>query len=83
MSNGSAIRMREMSSAKPDLFKIERSYIEHLLDAVPGYKALLVDKETLRIVSTVLTQTELGARDVFCTERLDSHDAAEHNELKV
>lgn len=68
---------------KTDLFKIARSYIEKMLDVVPGYKALLVDRETLRILSTALTQTELGGHDVFCTERVDAHDAAQHSELKV
>jgi len=71
------------ASGKTDLFNISRSYIEKMLDVVPGYKALLVDRETLRILSTALTQTELGAHDVFCTERVDTHDSAQHSELKA
>ena len=82
MASGNWNRSQD-ASAKTDLFNIARSYIEKMLDTVPGYKALLVDRETLRILSTALTQTELGTHDVFCTERVDTHDAAQHSELKV
>lgn len=74
---------RQDALAKMDLVKITRSYIEKMLDSVPGYKALLVDKETVRILSTVFTQTELGIHDVFCTERIDAKEQTKHNELKV
>ncbi|GMH43449.1 hypothetical protein BSKO_11371 [Bryopsis sp. KO-2023] len=80
--NGSTWERQE-ALAKMDLLKIVRAYVEKMLDQVPGYKALLVDRETVRTLSTVYTQTELGTRNVFCTERIDSTESREHKELKA
>ena len=66
-----------------DLVKVARAYVDRMLDEVPGYKALLVDKDTVRILSTIYTQSELGTQNVFCTERIDNNDSRDHMELKV
>ncbi|CAG0919451.1 unnamed protein product [Notodromas monacha] len=50
-----------------------RAYIQKMIDnAGPGLKALLMDKETTSIVSTVYSQSEVLAKEVFLFERIDS-----------
>lgn len=50
---------------------------------VPGYKGLLVDKDTMRVCSTLFGRTELAEHSVVHVERLDSTDGTKHPELKV
>lgn len=50
---------------------------------MPGYKALLVDKDTMRVCSTLFGRTELAEHSVVHVERLDSSDSKQHLELKV
>lgn len=50
---------------------------------VPGYKGLLVDKDTMRVASTLFGRTELAEHSVVHVERLDSNDSKQHLELKV
>lgn len=50
---------------------------------VPGYKALLVDKDTMRVASTLFGRTELAEHSVVHVERLDSNEGKNHPELKV
>lgn len=50
---------------------------------VPGYKGLLVDKDTMRVCSTLFGRTELAEHSVVHVERLDSNDGKHHPELKV
>ena len=50
-----------------------RGYIQKMIDnAGPGLKALLMDRETTSIVSTVYSQSEVLAKEVFLFERIDS-----------
>lgn len=74
---------RQEALSKMDLVQVVRAYVERMLDKVDGYKALLVDKDTVRVISMVYTQTELGTRSVFCTERIDANAGKQHMELKV
>lgn len=50
---------------------------------MPGYKGLLVDKDTMRVCSTLFGRTELAEHSVVHVERLDSNDGKQHPELKV
>jgi vacuolar protein sorting-associated protein 45 len=50
-----------------------RLYIQKMIDhAGPGLKALLMDRETTSIVSSVFSQSEVLAKEVFLFERIDS-----------
>jgi vacuolar protein sorting-associated protein 45 len=66
-----------------NLAKILRAYVQQMVDEVQGYKALLLDKDTMRICSTQYGRTELGEHNVVHVERLDSNEGKEHMELKV
>jgi hypothetical protein len=75
-----------------DLVKIVRAYVQAMVDETSGYKALLLDKETMRIVSTLYGRTELAEHSVVHIERIDTHSGGaggdgapgqEHPELKV
>jgi hypothetical protein len=52
---------------------------------VPGYKALILDKESMRMFSPLCGRSELADKDVVLVERLDGRDdkKREHQELKV
>lgn len=61
-----------------------RSYVHRLLhEAGTGMKALLVDAETMGVVSTVMTQTEILQKEVFLVERLDKPGADAMMHLKA
>eukprot|EP00983_Pelagomonas_calceolata_P014390 458237-Pelagomonas_calceolata.AAC.15 len=68
-----------------DLVQLLRAYIYSALSAVPGYKALLVDKDTMRMCSMLLGRSELADRDVVHVEQLDHPTSSKksHQELKV
>lgn len=75
-----------------DLVKIVRAYVQQMVDEVQGYKALLLDRETMRVVSTLYGRTELAEHGVVLIERLDlaappafggAGAGKEHMELKV
>ncbi|GAX73583.1 hypothetical protein CEUSTIGMA_g1034.t1 [Chlamydomonas eustigma] len=68
--------------AQMDLVRILRAYILAVVSAAQGYKALLVDKETMRIASTLLGRTELGEHGIVLVERLET-TGKDHHELKA
>eukprot|EP00879_Flechtneria_rotunda_P026897 GHRR01028741.1.p1 GENE.GHRR01028741.1~~GHRR01028741.1.p1 ORF type:complete len:131 (-),score=15.87 GHRR01028741.1:48-440(-) len=74
---------RSDSLAQMHLVKILRAYILQMVTEVPGYKALLLDKDTMRVSSTQFGRTELAEHNVVQIERLDSNDSKEHLELKA
>lgn len=78
-----AEKERAEALARMDLRKIVRAYIQQMVDEVPGYKALLLDKETMRICSTLYGRTELADHSVFHVERIDGTVGKDHMELKV
>lgn len=59
-----------------DIFAGLKGHLRLMVDAVQGMKALIVDSETLGIVSMVLSHTEILEREIFLTERLDGSDSA-------
>lgn len=67
-----------------DLVALLRSYMERMLrEAGPGMKALLLDAETTRVVSTVFSQSELLEQEVFLVERLEADRGDQLFHLKV
>eukprot|EP00775_Hariotina_reticulata_P002080 gene2080-2399_t len=76
-------KQRSEALAQMHLVKILRAYILQMIEEVPGYKALLLDKDTMRISSTQFGRTELAEHNVVHVERLDSPDSTEHLELKA
>eukprot|EP00271_Cylindrocystis_brebissonii_P008049 TRINITY_DN2207_c0_g2_i1.p1 TRINITY_DN2207_c0_g2~~TRINITY_DN2207_c0_g2_i1.p1 ORF type:complete len:613 (+),score=136.96 TRINITY_DN2207_c0_g2_i1:493-2331(+) len=48
-----------------------REYVTRMLNEVPGMKALLLDKDTVGIVSLVLSQSDILHKEVFLVERID------------
>eukprot|EP00897_Mesotaenium_endlicherianum_P003940 jgi/Mesen1/3574/ME000002S05142 len=57
-----------------------RDYVTRMLNEVSGMKILLVDKETLGIVSLALSQSEILHKEVFLVENVDatSRDVMSH-----
>jgi vacuolar protein sorting-associated protein 45 len=58
-----------------DLTAITRSYLERALREVGGMKVLLLDAETTRFASTVLSQSDILDAEVFLVDRLDTVDS--------
>ena len=61
-----------------DLLAIVRSYLVRALRDVPGMKVLLLDAETMRTVSTALSQSDILEQEVYLVERIDAEDKREH-----
>jgi hypothetical protein len=78
-----ADKERSEALAQMHLIKILRAYMLHMVGEVPGYKALVLDKDTMRISSTQFGRTELAEHNVVHIERLDGNDSKEHLELKA
>ena len=60
-----------------DISAIVRSYVERALRDVPGMKALLLDADTNRTVSTVLSQSDILDQEVYLVERIDDETRRE------
>jgi len=61
-----------------DLIAIIRSYLERALREVPGMKVLLLDTETMRSVSTALSQSDILEQEVYLVQKLNSEAEREH-----
>ena len=61
-----------------DLVAILRSYLERALRDVPGMKVLLLDSETMRSVSTALSQSDILEQEVYLVERIDGEERHDH-----
>jgi hypothetical protein len=67
-----------------DLEKILRAYVQTAITSVTGYKALLLDKETMRTCSTLVGRSELADSGVVHIERMDANAQQQaHPELKA
>lgn len=51
--------------------------MEKALASTAGYKALLVDKETRRMVATVYGKSKLHENNIFTVEVLGAHDGSQ------
>ena len=83
MSRAPAEREKLEALASMDLTKILRAYVMAVVDAAQGYKALMVDKDTMRIASTLCGRSELSDHGIVLIERLDASKGKDHQELKV
>jgi vacuolar protein sorting-associated protein 45 len=68
-----------------DLVRILRAYVVAAIASVAGYKALVLDKETMKILSTMFGRSELAESNIVHIERLDAPEVKEqpHPELKA
>lgn len=60
-----------------DIWQGVLNYVQAMLDRKRGMKVLILDAETLGIVSMVLSQSELLSREVFLVERIEQLDTRE------
>lgn len=60
-----------------------RAYIQSMVDAVSGMKVLLLDPETLGIISMVFSQSEILENEVFLVERIDKKVGERMKHLKA
>lgn len=74
---------RSDALSQMNLSKILRAYIAGMIEDTPGYKALLLDKETMRTCSTLYGRSELADQSVVHSERIDSNEGKDHMELKA
>jgi len=57
-----------------DVIKAVQEYITKMVTSIQGMKVLLLDKETMGIVSMVYSQSEILQKEVYLFERLDQPD---------
>lgn len=71
--------------AAMDLTAIMRAYINQAVGEGSGYKALLLDRETMRVVSTIYGRSQLAEHGLVHVERLEEAvgDGKDHSELSV
>jgi vacuolar protein sorting-associated protein 45 len=69
--------------AQMNLTKIARAYLQQVIDEGGGFKALLLDQDTMRACSMLYGRTELAEHNVVHIEKLEANDGKEHSELKV
>lgn len=58
--------------AEPSVVKGVQDYIRAMIDRIPGMKVLILDPETIGIVSMVFSQSEILQKEVFLVERIDA-----------
>lgn len=69
-----------MSSFK--LLKVQRDYIDKILNDSIGIKCLILDEETLQIVSLIYAQTDILRKDVFLVENINSSNKDQIKHMK-
>eukprot|EP00798_Chlamydomonas_sp_ICE-L_P025257 gene25257-10905_t len=75
-------RAKQEAITSMDLVAIMRAYISTMIEEAQGYKALIVDAETMRIASLLFGRTELAEHNVVHIEKIEQ-DGKSHQELKV
>ena len=86
MGPGGRDRIKQDALAQMDLVAIMRAYLLAIIEAeaAQGYKALVVDKETMRTTSVLFGRTELAEHNVVHIEMLEEKGTGKrHPELKV
>ena len=64
--------------------KIVRGYVQTAVGGAAGYKALLLDRETMKICSLLYGRSELADANVVHVERLDGNEEKhDHQELQA
>lgn len=83
-ANTAVDKLRTDALATMDLTKIVRAYIGTLIDSASGYKAIILDKDTMRVASTLYGRSEFAEHNVVHVEKLEDQETnKEHTELKV
>lgn len=83
-ANTAVDKLRTDALATMDLTKIVRAYLGTLSDAATGYKAIILDKDTMRVASTLFGRSEFAEHNVVHVEKLEDQETnKEHTELKV
>ncbi|KAJ3031578.1 vacuolar protein sorting-associated protein 45 [Rhizophlyctis rosea] len=65
-----------------DVIKSIQNYINKLTAEVTGMKVLLLDAETTAIISVVMTQSQLLAKEVYLIDRVDNSKREKMRHLK-
>lgn len=58
-----------------------QEYIQAMVDRITGMKVLILDSETVGIISMVFSQSDILTHEVFLTERIDAKNA-EHEPMR-
>jgi len=66
-----------------DLTNVLRGYFSKVVDGVSGMKVLVLDKETVRIIGTVLSQSEILEREMYLTEILENEHREKLDHLRA
>lgn len=67
-----SLQLNDSSSRKMVLTSSARDYINRILHDISGMKVLILDSQTVGIVSVVYSQSELLQKEVFLVELVDS-----------
>ncbi|TPX77221.1 hypothetical protein CcCBS67573_g01533 [Chytriomyces confervae] len=65
-----------------DVCKAVQNYLNKMVADVSGMKVLLLDAETTPVISTVVTQSQLLAREVYLIDRVESRTRDKMRHLK-
>jgi len=58
-----------------NLFKIVEDYFERMLEEVPGMKCLVLDRETMGIISLICSQSQILKKNVYLIETIEKASA--------
>ncbi|KAJ1570115.1 vacuolar protein sorting-associated protein 45 [Nowakowskiella sp. JEL0078] len=65
-----------------DVVKSVQHYLNRMIAEVSGMKVLLLDAETTPIISLVVTQSQLLAREIYLVDRIDNRQRDKMKHLK-
>lgn len=65
-----------------DVLKAVQNYLNKMIQDVSGMKVLLLDAETTPIISLVVTQSQLLAREVYLIDKIDNRQREKMKHLK-
>jgi vacuolar protein sorting-associated protein 45 len=54
-----------------NLVEIQRDYLLRMMDEVSGRKVLIVDENSMKLISMLVAQSELLQREVYLVEKLE------------
>lgn len=76
-------RAKAEALSSMDLVAIVRGYLLGVVSSTPGYKALVLDSDTLRCAGSIMGRVEMGEHGVVLVERIHEVGVKRHEELKV
>jgi hypothetical protein len=65
-----------------NVVKAVENYLTKLTNDIQGMKVLLLDKETTAIISIVMTQSQLLAKEIYLIDRIDNPKREKSHHLK-